>query len=592
MARTVVGLLVLVLVVVTSAERPVNRHRYLLDSASSSSSSTAVAKNNGSASATSSAKSENGTSTATSLASSETREAVERVFAALFKNVTAGNEGKGCNETLDNLFTLIQAEADAVVALYASTFAEVEVDGVGSACADAKSAANTTAEAFGEALTSAIFSAVEDPEARAEVVRMNSTDGALQAFLDAFSSSCTSGGFVSSEQSSFADAVLSVAAETYAWVLGGPACREEAVERVMNLREASGNSTSSSESVSNTLVAGVGTGVAGGTAVAESGSGAPAISSSEAETQSNDPDAIVGASSSASSTGGSSNASAMGSIEIFEEIEDIAIKVVKNVTRMGEGLECGDVLDIAVEEITAQGVAVASIYASAFGEVNVEGEGSACADSSATGDAEAQIFSQIVAQVLVDQLVTGTEKDLTVEDFESIISVRSAKAFADAVAAACSSEGFALAEQVSFASALISPLTEAFALAWGGPSCQDVAQDMTIEPIDESTFVEIESTTIVEMTGEAEATGTVDAVTDVVTDEDDINAAFIDSVTDKCTGMFRFCCMSSARQRDECKCTANADQKFFRCNATAVRSSTRDQLVWKNVDDERACVCA
>ena len=46
-----------------------------------------------------------------------------------------------------------------------------------------------------------------------------------QAFVDAFSSSCTSGGFVSSEQSSFADAVLSVAAETYAWVIGGPACQ-------------------------------------------------------------------------------------------------------------------------------------------------------------------------------------------------------------------------------------------------------------------------------------------------------------------------------------------------------------------------------
>ena len=82
---------------------------------------------------------------------------------------------------------------------------------------------------------------------------------------------------------------------------------------------------------------------------------------------------------------------------------------------------------------------------------------------------------------------------------------------------------------------------------------------MTIEPIDESTFVEIESTTIVERTGEAEATGTVDAVTDVVTDEDGINAAFIDSVTDECTGMFRFCCMSPGRQRDECKCTASAD---------------------------------
>ena len=45
------------------------------------------------------------------------------------------------------------------------------------------------------------------------------------------------------------------------------------------------------------------------------------------------------------------------------------------------------------------------------------------------------------------------------------------QAFADAFSSACTEGGFALAEQESFATAIVRPLVEVYALALGGASC-------------------------------------------------------------------------------------------------------------------------
>ena len=45
------------------------------------------------------------------------------------------------------------------------------------------------------------------------------------------------------------------------------------------------------------------------------------------------------------------------------------------------------------------------------------------------------------------------------------------QAFADAFSSACTTGGFGLAEQESFAQAIVQPLVEVYAIAFGGASC-------------------------------------------------------------------------------------------------------------------------
>lgn len=88
---------------------------------------------------------------------------------------------------------------------------------------------------------------------------------------------------------------------------------------------------------------------------------------------------------------------------------------------------CDEIIIIAEAEVTAEALAIASVYATTIGEVSVEGEGEACIDAYASGEAEAKTFAEAVASAIVQQLFFNSTGDSS--------AMATADALADVVSA-------------------------------------------------------------------------------------------------------------------------------------------------------------
>ncbi|CAD7701549.1 unnamed protein product, partial [Ostreobium quekettii] len=224
-------------------------------------------------------------------------------------------------------------------------------------------------------------------------------------------------------------------------------------------------------------------------------------------------DSNVQASAVAVSQGGSSFAASSASSEALKQVEDAFAEAVLRVIPKTEGKSCEDVIDVVSLEVEATGLAIASAYADAFGQVGfarveLEGEGSACAEASATSSSTAESFAAIVAGVLFNALSEEQEHLDSVEDLTVIISEAFASAFVDAYTSVCTTGGYGQAQQLSFAEAMATPIARAFVFAISGVGCLDVYDtDLEESATEGDVSEEVSQSTVTESTSFIEGKG-------------------------------------------------------------------------------------
>jgi len=294
----------------------------------------------------------------------------------------------------------------------------------------------------------------------------------------------------------------------------------------------------------------------------------------------------------ATSFGGEAVAEAFASSEVVEEAKNILVNVYNQVVDKADLGNCTDVIVTAETEVTAQAEAVASVYTNTIGTVTVEGEGEACAEASASGEAAASAFAQATAAAVAE--ASGDSSDAAAEAIVTAISAGTARAFADAFSSACTTGGFGLAEQESFARAIVQPLVEVYAIAFGGASCGEEARAKS-EAIGEGTSalegdVVAETTTNTEAQGEtqAQAGGSADATTEQAETIEDINAIKIQSTETICSFPFTTCCTRRFSNADTCNCSLNPQNG--RCDAKKISSPSEQQIAWEDADGS-ICKC-
>lgn len=291
------------------------------------------------------------------------------------------------------------------------------------------------------------------------------------------------------------------------------------------------------------------------------------------------------ASSFATSTDGIAIAEAFASSEVVEMAKSILVNVYNQITDTADLDNCTDIIQIAESQVTAEAMAVAEVYTSTIGSVTVEGEGEACAEATAAGSAAASAFAQATAEAFAE--ASGDTSEAAGETIVTAISAGTAEAFANAFSTACTTGGFALAEQESFARAIVRPLVEVYALALGGASCGDTAA--MAESIGEGTStledsVEAGSTTNTEATGDsqADAGGQSDAQTGMADSIDEINAIKIQSTEEICSFPFTTCCTRRFTSEDTCPCSLSANSA--RCDAKKISAPGEEQIAWEDSD--------
>lgn len=172
------------------------------------------------------AESMGGVSEAIAFASSETQEEVENIIIDVFKKVSDEADLDDCDDIITKARVEVEAQSKAVATAYSVTFGEVRVDGEGNACADASASASTEAATFVDVITKAV---AEQPNAKATAdssARVISA-AVVSAFTEAFSETCTTGGFGQAQQESFAQAIAVPMVQVVVEAIAGSKCGEE-----------------------------------------------------------------------------------------------------------------------------------------------------------------------------------------------------------------------------------------------------------------------------------------------------------------------------------------------------------------------------
>lgn len=292
----------------------------------------------------------------------------------------------------------------------------------------------------------------------------------------------------------------------------------------------------------------------------------------------------------AESTEGVAIAEAFASSEVASMAQSILVNVYNQIVDTADLGNCSDIIQIAESQVTAEAMAIAEVYTTTIGSVTVEGEGQACAEAQAAGETAASAFAQATAAAFAE--ASDGTSEAAAETIVTAISAGTARAFADAFSSACTEGGFALAEQESFATAIVRPLVEVYALALGGASCGETAM---AESIGEGTSslnddVMAGTTTNTEVGGDstADAGGTAGAETEKAETIEEINAIKIQSTDNICAFPFTTCCTRRFSSEDTCTCSLSASSA--RCDATKIAAPDVDQIAWEDADGS-ICKC-
>eukprot|EP00803_Ostreobium_quekettii_P011683 evm.model.scf_1796.3 EVM.evm.TU.scf_1796.3 scf_1796:26608-28459(-) len=303
-------------------------------------------------------------------------------------------------------------------------------------------------------------------------------------------------------------------------------------------------------------------------------------------------------SASATSTGGVATASAFASTEIYTEVTNIIVRAFEKVNVASTGKMCVELVVASEVEVKAEAAAIASVYASAFGEVSVEGQGEACVDAQASGEAEAKAFALAVARAIVEQRFESVDGDQSAEALADalaqVVAAGSAKAFADAVISGCTTGGYGVAAQESFAEAIVRPVANAFARALGGPACPERAESK-VDAVGDSGVVEentAETNSFTEAAGttEVNAAGDAGAETNQITDEEEIRALIIEALP-RCRGTHGPCCRIRSKRAGVCDCARSSIRRFASPRCDMATHATDLAHVWEDRQTGYQCKC-
>lgn len=322
-----------------------------------------------------------------------------------------------------------------------------------------------------------------------------------------------------------------------------------------------------------------------------------AKASTSATSESNSQTGHASASASANSVGGVSTARAFASTTVLTEVTNIIIKAYQALLINSGGKTCEQLIAESELEVAAEAEAIASVYATTFGEVSVEGEGEACIDAYASGEAEAKAFALAVARSIVDQkfetVARNREARALADALVKVISAGTATAFAEAYASGCTTGGYGIAEQHSFAEAIIAPVARAYALAIGGSACLGGTTSTAI--VDGSSTaqetVEASSETFTDASGntQIEAGGDATASTEKVEDEEDIGQIVIEAL-DRCRGVHSPCCRMKNMKSDACDCSRSILFPRPQCNMKKFHLYG-DHTIWEDMDSDTSYLC-
>eukprot|EP00803_Ostreobium_quekettii_P000278 evm.model.scf_996.2 EVM.evm.TU.scf_996.2 scf_996:17102-19369(-) len=304
------------------------------------------------------------------------------------------------------------------------------------------------------------------------------------------------------------------------------------------------------------------------------------------------------ASASATSKGGIATASAFASTEIVEQATSLIVRAFEKVKLEATGKDCVEIVVASEVEVRAQAQAVASVYASAYGEISVEGEGEACFDADAVGDAEATAFALSVARAIVEQTfesLDGNESAEALADaLAQVVAAGTAKAFADAVVSGCSTGGFGTAAQESFAESIVTPVATAFARALAGPACPEKAVS-EVDAVGDSAVEEentAESNSFTEATGttDVNAVGGAGAESEVIVDEDKIKELIIEALP-RCTRTYGPCCRIGNKRAGVCNCARATRGRLAEPQCDMVTYEMEPVHVWEDRQTGYQCKC-
>ncbi|GMH40042.1 hypothetical protein BSKO_07946 [Bryopsis sp. KO-2023] len=197
------------------------------------------------------------------------------------------------------------------------------------------------------------------------------------------------------------------------------------------------------------------------------------------------------ASNAKANNGGVVSSRSVASNKAFEEGQTtVAMAVADSFTQVKEGQDASAVAEAQAEAVAT---AVARVWASALVEVSVEGNGEACGSAQASGTANAVALAKVYAQAIANV----TTENGVVADAEAIsesVSQATASAAASAKAQGCTTSGTVVAQQTTFAEAIVSVYAEALATALAkvanGDATAESTSEATSEVTNESTTVE------------------------------------------------------------------------------------------------------
>ena len=167
------------------------------------------------------------------------------------------------------------------------------------------------------------------------------------------------------------------------------------------------------------------------------------------------------------------------------------------------------------------------------------------------------------------------------------------QAFAEAYASGCTTGGYGVAEQNSFAEAIIKPVADAYARAIGGPACPEgtEARAFVEGSSDAKESVEASTDSLAESIGETDikAEGDASAETRRIEDKDEVNAIVADSL-ERCRGVYSTCCRISNKRKDACDCSRSIMFPKPQCN---MRKYSSDPVIWEGVGEDisNRCKC-
>lgn len=150
-----------------------------------------------------------------------------------------------------------------------------------------------------------------------------------------------------------------------------------------------------------------------------------------------------------------------------------------------------------------------------------------------------------------------------------------------------------MAEQNSFAEAIIKPVAHAFARAIGGPACPEGTEARAfVEGSSEAKeSVEASTDSLAESFGETDiqAGGDASAETRRVEDKDEINEIIADNL-ERCRGVYSTCCRISNKRKDACDCSRSIMFPKPQCD---MRKYSSDPVIWESVGNEinHRCKC-